>query len=77
MVIETLGMNLEVTKQKWRERFGGKCDEAEVERMTYEYIDDYYANNHVPVKKDLKTFLIILKATDTVLRSHRHHRKML
>lgn len=53
MVIETLGMNLEVTKQKWRERFGGKCDEAEVERMTYEYIDDYYANNHVPVKKDL------------------------
>ena len=61
MVIETLGMNLEVTKQKWRERFGGKCDEAEVERMTYEYIDDYYANNHVPVKKGLKTILDYLK----------------
>ena len=36
-------------------------DEAEVERMTYENIDDYSANNHVPVKKGLKTILDYLK----------------
>ena len=61
MVIETLGMNLERTKQMWRDRFGGMCDEDQVTRLTYEFIDNYYDNNHVPVKKGLYNILQYLQ----------------
>lgn len=61
MVMETLGMNVELTKQKWRERFGSQCSEEEVTRLTHEYIDGFYAANQVPVKKGLHNLLAYLK----------------
>ncbi len=61
MVMETLGMNVELTRQKWRERFGSRCDEEEVTRLTFQYIDDFYAKNRVPVKKGLHNLLKYLK----------------
>lgn len=61
MVMETLGMNMELTKQKWRERFGDRCSEEEVTKLTFEYIDGFYAENKVPVKKGLHNLLEYLK----------------
>ena len=61
MVMETLGMNMELTKQKWRERFGDQCSEEEVTKLTFEYIDGFYAANKVPVKKGLRNLLEYLK----------------
>lgn len=62
MVIETLGMNFEKTKQVWRQRFGGMCDEAQVIKLTHEFIEDYYAGNSVPVKKGLYNILQYLRS---------------
>lgn len=61
MTLKTLGMNIAMSKEVWREEFGDRYDEQELRRHTKQFLTEYYASNKVPVKKGLYTLLEYLK----------------
>ncbi len=64
MGLKTLGLNVEKTRQVWREEFGDKYDEDTMKKLTKEFLTKYYSENGVPVKKGLYILLDYLKSKD-------------
>lgn len=83
MTIKTLGMNVESSRQVWIEEFGDRYNEEELRIYSKEFLNDYYSNNKVPVKKGLYVLLDYLKnngyklavASSTNRREVEHHLK--
>jgi len=61
MVLKTLGVNVNASKQIWIEEFGERYNEEELRKYSKEFISDYYSKNKVPVKKGLYVLLDYLK----------------
>lgn len=57
MVLKTLGMSLEMSRELWMAEFGEKYNEKELRKYAREFRADYYKNNKVPVKKGLNILL--------------------
>lgn len=62
MTLKTLGMNIAMSREIWRQEFGDLYDEQELRRYTKQFLTEYYAHNKVPVKKGLYTLLEYLKS---------------
>lgn len=61
MVYKTLGMNRAAANKIWREEFGERYQPEELRKYTKEFLQEYYAQNKVPVKKGLYVLLEYLK----------------
>ena len=61
MVYKTLGMNIVASYNVWKEEFGDCYNQDELRKYTKEFLQKYYAENKVPVKKGLYHFLDYLK----------------
>lgn len=61
MVGKTLGMNAAATYNVWKEEFGDRYNEEELRKYTKAFLQKYYAENKVPVKKGLYVLLNYLK----------------
>lgn len=64
VAVKSLGMSEDESFAAFRREFGESYDEKELIRHTMEYLNDYYANNHVPVKKGLYELLDYLKKSE-------------
>lgn len=60
MVLKTLGMNVAMSKDVWKSEFGN-YDEESLQKYTRQFLQDYYDNHKVPVKKGLYILLDYLK----------------
>lgn len=61
MVLKTLGMNIAMSREVWLSEFGDAYDEQELRKHTKDFLNEYYYNNRVPVKKGLYPLLEYLK----------------
>lgn len=61
MVYKTLGMNIAASYHVWKEEFGDSYNQEELRKYTKEFLQKYYAENKVPVKKGLYNLLAYLK----------------
>ncbi|MGN1165249.1 MAG: HAD family hydrolase [Lachnospiraceae bacterium] len=61
MVYKTLGMNIVASYNVWKEEFGDCYNQDELRKYTKEFLQKYYAENKVPVKKGLYHLLDYLK----------------
>lgn len=61
MVYKTLGMNIKASYNIWKMEFGDRYQEEELRKYTKEFLQKYYAENKVPVKKGLYVLLDYLK----------------
>lgn len=61
MVYKTLGMNIVASYNVWKEEFGDSYNQDELRKYTKEFLQKYYAENKVPVKKGLYNLLDFLK----------------
>jgi len=61
MVYKTLGMSIVASYNIWKEEFGDSYDQEELRKYTKEFLQKYYAENKVPVKKGLYNLLDHLK----------------
>lgn len=61
MVYKTLGMNITASYQLWKSEFGETYNQEELKRYTKEFLENYYSQNKVPVKKGLYVLLDYLK----------------
>lgn len=61
MVLKTLGVNVNASKQIWIEEFGDRYNEEDLRKYSKEFMNDYYSKNKVPVKKGLYMLLDYLK----------------
>lgn len=61
MVYKTLGMNIKASYNVWKTEFGDRYQEEELRKYTKEFLQKYYAENKVPVKKGLYVLLDYLK----------------
>lgn len=61
MVYNTLGMNIVSSYNVWREKFGERYDQEELRKYTKEFLQKYYSENTVPVKKGLYNLLDYLR----------------
>ena len=61
MVYKTLGMNRAASNKIWGEEFGERYQAEELRKYTKEFLQEYYAQNKVPVKKGLYVLLDYLK----------------
>jgi len=61
MVLKTLGVNVNASKQIWIEEFGDRYNEENLRRYSKEFVCEYYSKNKVPVKKGLYVLLDYLK----------------
>ena len=57
MVYKTLGMNIVSSYNVWREEFGDRYNQEEFRKYTKEFLQKYYSENTVPVKKGLYNLL--------------------
>lgn len=64
MVYKTLGMNIAASNQVWKEEFGDSYNEEELRKYTREFLQNYYAENKVPVKPGLYVLLDYLKRAE-------------
>lgn len=62
MVYKTLGMNETASYNAWEEEYGDSYNEEELRKYTKEFLQNYYNENKVPVKKGLYVLLDYLKA---------------
>lgn len=83
MVLKTLGMNAARTKEICRKEFGDRYKPEEMESYTREFLDEYYRENGLPVKKGLYTLLACLRdrgckmavaSSSTCIKIRRHLR---
>lgn len=61
MVYKTLGMNVVASYNVWKEEFGDSYNQDELRKYTKEFLQNYYEENKVPVKKGLYNLLDFLK----------------
>lgn len=61
MVYKTLGMNIVASYNVLKEEFGDSYNQDELRKYTKEFLQKYYAENKVPVKKGLYSLLDFLK----------------
>lgn len=61
MVYKTLGMNIVASYNIWKEEFGDKYNQEELRKYTKEFLQKYYSENKVPIKKGLYVLLAYLK----------------
>lgn len=61
MVYKTLGMNIVSSYNVWKEEFGDRYNQEELRKYTKEFLQKYYSENTVPVKKGLYNLLNYLK----------------
>lgn len=61
MVMKTLGCNTESCNRIWREEFGAAFDTDALWACSREFLETYYSQNTVPVKKGLHELLTYLK----------------
>lgn len=61
MVLKTLGVNVNASKQIWIEEFGDRYNEEDLRKYSKEFINDYYSKNKVPIKKGLYVLLDYLR----------------
>lgn len=61
MVYKTLGMNIIASNNIWKEEFGDSYNQDELRKYTKEFLQKYYDENKVPVKKGLYHLLDYLK----------------
>lgn len=61
MVYKTLGMNIVASYNVWKEEFGDSYNQDELRKYTKEFLQKYYVENKVPVKKGLYNLLDYLK----------------
>jgi len=61
MVFKTLGMNIVMSREIWKEEFGDRYDQEELRKYTKEFLSQYYEENKVPVKPGLYVLLEYLK----------------
>jgi HAD superfamily hydrolase (TIGR01509 family) len=61
MTIKTLGMNSAMTRDVWHEEFGDTYDEDALLKYTKEFLENYYKDQRVPVKKGLYSLISFLK----------------
>lgn len=67
MVYKTLGMNIATAYQVWEAEFGARYNQEELRRYTKEFLQKYYAEHKVPVKKGLYELLAYLKKAEYTL----------
>ena len=61
MVLKTLGMNITASYNVWNEEFGDSYNQEELRKYTKEFLQKYYSENKVPVKKGLYVLLDYLR----------------
>lgn len=61
MVLKTLGANIAMSRQIWKEEFGDNYDEENLRKYTKQFLTKYYTENKVPVKKGLYALLEYIK----------------
>lgn len=61
MVYKTLGLNQAAICDVWEKEFGDSVNQEERREYTREFLDKYYAENKVPVKKGLYLLLEFLQ----------------
>ncbi len=61
MVYKTLGLNVAATDNVWREEFGDGYDQDKLRKYTKAFLQKFYSENKVPVKKGLYNLLDYLK----------------
>lgn len=61
MVYKTLGMNIVSSYNVWKEEFGDQYNQEDLRKYTKEFLQKYYSENTVPVKKGLYNLLNYLK----------------
>lgn len=61
MVLKTLGMNITASYHVWNEEFGDRYNQEELRKYTKEFLQKYYSENKVPVKKGLYVLLDYLR----------------
>ncbi len=64
MVLKTLGMNIEMSKNIWIKEFGHNHDEKALKSYTKEFLVKYYNENTVPVKNGLFDLIEYLHKKD-------------
>ena len=64
MTMKTLGMNIVMSRKLWINEFGAKYSEEGLRKYTKEFLEDYYKNNKVPVKKGLYNLLEYLNKSN-------------
>lgn len=57
MAIKTLGMNVLMAKNIWRNEFKKNFNEELLQKYTYDFFIDYYLKNEIPIKKGLYNLL--------------------
>lgn len=57
MVYKTLGMNIVSAYNVWKEEFGNRYNQEDLRKYTKEFLQKYYNENKVPVKKGLYSLL--------------------
>lgn len=65
MVYKTLGMNIVASYNVWKEEFGDKYNQEELRKYTKKFLQKYYEENTVPVKKGLYTLLEYLQSINS------------
>lgn len=61
MVYKTLGMNIVASYNIWKEEFGDTYNQEEMRKYTKEFLQQYYSENKVPIKKGLYSLLGYLR----------------
>lgn len=61
MVMKTLGMSIEMSRDIWVSEFGVKYNERELRKHTKDFLTEYYKMNKIPVKKGLYVLLEYLR----------------
>lgn len=61
MVLKTLGLNVNMSREVWTAEFGDRHDEKAIRKYAGEYLKGYYDKNKVSVKKGLYKLLKYLK----------------
>lgn len=64
MVYKTLGMNVSVAYNVWKEEFGDRYHQEELRKYTGDFLRKYYNENTVPVKYGLYVLLDYLRDTN-------------
>lgn len=65
MIYKTLGMNIAASYRVWKEEFGDRYNQENLRKYTKEFLQKYYEENTVPVKKGLYTLLDYLQSMDS------------
>jgi len=61
MAVRTLGMDVESSRREWERQYGEVFDYEKTVTATFEYLDSFFAENRVPVKKGLYVLLTYLE----------------